>query len=534
MNDENSNATSGKRLRRLSNVLLIAAFACVGLAAANPTISRPQVHTSFEYDLSVSHSMSEYRAEAVVRTAQEQTYDKVWTTVRDNFAGTLPADFDDWRDRFNGYLNDDKSLVVAIGALLKAVGQGSNDAYQLSTEDTDSWIAASNGGVKMIGMQFNLRATITSATVPVTKIFDPSITSIAVGDEIVAIEGVKVQGQRTDELYKRLQGEPGGAIKLTVKRGTKTLDVSVNRSGSGNVEVEFKPKTGDVACVVEAIVPNSPAQAAGLQKGDVVKKIGDYTVDSQTSQYDVLAAVRKVPLGKSTDVVVERNGADVVLHVTPGLVAKKDLFVQAEIKPTDLFIQWTFEPWRLDSVNIPAYLDDEFIDKAQQLAGGVIDLRARGAVDPAIVAGVIARFTQTQGTVLSYTSKVSGKEVLTNYVVRGDELVKVSNGVETPVGKIAKRFTGKFAVTIDQTANGAGAYVAAALQRTGVKVVGIKTKAVKMYTIFGFGNGVAIWLYTGNFVNPDGTAFSGVTPDVPVTGKDFALPSDAEETLSGF
>lgn len=472
-------------------------------------------------------------SQTVTQAQREATYAQVWTTVRDSYAGKLPADFNQWKNRFQGKLATDKDLVVAVGDLLKVVDAPGKNAYQLNSEDVDTWIAAKNGSTKMIGMQFNMRSVFTSDTMPVTKIFDPSITEIAVGDEIVAIEGVKVKGARNDEFYKVLQGTAGSAVKMTVKRGAETREVSVKRSGSGNLEIEFKPSSADVVCVVEAIVPNSPAQAAGLQKGDVVKKIGAKAIDSDASQHDVLASVRSVPLGRSTELVIERNGATMVLQVTPGLVPKKDLFVSADLKPSDLFIQWTLGFWRLDSANIPGYLDDEFIDKVQKLDGGVIDLRSGTDSNPDIVAGIIARFTPTQGTIMSYTSKVNGKDVLTSYVVNGDELAKVVDGVQSPVGKIGKRYTGKLAATIDPQSTGASAYIAGALQRAGIKIVGIPTTSGRMYTTFGFDNGVVIKLYTGNLVNPDGTAFSGVTPNVLVTDKNFALPSDAADILSG-
>ena len=59
---------------------------------------------------------------------------------------------------------------------------------------------------------------------------------------------------------------------------------------------------------IDGISEDKPAQKAGLEKGDIVIKLGDSVVTDMMSYMKVLATFEK---GDSTKVVVDRNGEDV-------------------------------------------------------------------------------------------------------------------------------------------------------------------------------------------------------------------------------
>ncbi len=50
------------------------------------------------------------------------------------------------------------------------------------------------------------------------------------GDEIVMIDGVYVRDLPTQELRRRLRGEPGSRVKLTLLRGTAVVRVEIVRT----------------------------------------------------------------------------------------------------------------------------------------------------------------------------------------------------------------------------------------------------------------------------------------------------------------
>lgn len=75
--------------------------------------------------------------------------------------------------------------------------------------------------------------------------------------------------------------------------------------------------------VINGVVEHSPAEAAGLQKGDWVK-----SVDGQTIGGDLDAFVRRIEasVGRSMKWVVDRKGEEISLTVTPGPDGKVGIY----------------------------------------------------------------------------------------------------------------------------------------------------------------------------------------------------------------
>ena len=63
---------------------------------------------------------------------------------------------------------------------------------------------------------------------------------------------------------------------------------------------------------IDGVREGKPAQAAGLQKGDIVVKLGDSTVIDMMSYMRALSAFEP---GQSAEVVVEREGKNVTAVV---------------------------------------------------------------------------------------------------------------------------------------------------------------------------------------------------------------------------
>jgi S1-C subfamily serine protease len=64
---------------------------------------------------------------------------------------------------------------------------------------------------------------------------------------------------------------------------------------------------------IDGVSEDKPAQRAGLQKGDIVVKLGDSTVVDMMSY---MRALSSFEAGQTTTVVVERNGEKVSSEVT--------------------------------------------------------------------------------------------------------------------------------------------------------------------------------------------------------------------------
>ena len=163
------------------------------------------------------------------------------------------------------------------------------------------------------------------------------------GDVITGLDGQTVND--AGELQVQVgQKRPGTEIRLQVIRDGKNMDVPVmlEAMGSRNGEDQSasagqgKPRWGlgledltpDVrdqlnaprniqGAVVGNVQPGSPADNAGLQRGDVILEINRQAVQSAADASDQL---RKVPAGQDALVLVWSNGGNTyrVLHPTQG------------------------------------------------------------------------------------------------------------------------------------------------------------------------------------------------------------------------
>ena len=162
---------------------------------------------------------------------------------------------------------------------------------------------------------------------PVAVLGQPTANSAAAesglqaGDRVLAVNGTPVQSwnqmrwQMLDDMVK------GGTVELTVDRLGSTLTKSVRLPGAGSdpeadtlglAGVRLQPgKT-----VVTSIVPDSPAQAAGLQSGDVILSVDGQSVSDTRALINTVQANPNQPLQMS----VQRQDVPITVTITPGQV----------------------------------------------------------------------------------------------------------------------------------------------------------------------------------------------------------------------
>jgi len=167
---------------------------------------------------------------------------------------------------------------------------------------------------------------------------------LKVGDVITELDGKKVSD--AGELQVEVgQKTPGTTIKLEVIRDGKTIscpvtleamgsrdkqgnEVSENDHGKMHWGVGLGDITPDIreqlqapkdlhGAVIEQVQPGSPADNAGLQRGDVIVQVNRHDVQSAS---DVQQALGSVPKGKDALILVWSNGGNTfrVLHAPEG------------------------------------------------------------------------------------------------------------------------------------------------------------------------------------------------------------------------
>lgn len=168
-----------------------------------------------------------------------------------------------------------------------------------------------------------------------------SKAGLKVGDVITELNGQKVSDASQLQIEVG-QKQPGSSINLGVLRDGKTVSVPVTLEAMGSRDhvgdqtaSNGKPRWGlgleDMTpdlrqqlqlsdevhgAVVEQVTPGSPADDAGLQRGDVIMQVNRRPV--QTAD-DVERALSSVPKGQDALVLVWSNGGSTfrVLHANP-------------------------------------------------------------------------------------------------------------------------------------------------------------------------------------------------------------------------
>ncbi len=74
--------------------------------------------------------------------------------------------------------------------------------------------------------------------------------------------------------------------------------------------------------VVGEVIADMPAQAAGAQTGDVVKTVNGAPID----RWDQLREAVRLSGGKPVELLIDRNGQELTLRITPKTVQVQDLF----------------------------------------------------------------------------------------------------------------------------------------------------------------------------------------------------------------
>ena len=79
--------------------------------------------------------------------------------------------------------------------------------------------------------------------------------------------------------------------------------------------------TADQGVIIVEVVPNSPAEKAGLQAGDTILKVGDRAVENSVQVQD---QVEISEIGKSLSLEILRKGKLRVIDVKPGIFPQEE------------------------------------------------------------------------------------------------------------------------------------------------------------------------------------------------------------------
>jgi carboxyl-terminal processing protease len=244
--------------------------------------------------------------------------------------------------------------------------------------------------------------------------------------------------------------------------------------------------------LVGNVQSGSPADKAGIKKGDIITKINGKAYSGKALN-DAVSAIKKNPVGTSVKITVERNAREMDLTIV--IEDIKQVFVSSK------FLQNSIGYLRLQSFGSDVYKEfkKQIEDmKAKGMKGLIIDLRSNpgGALDTAVAIG---DYLLGEGTLLTVRDK-SGEEKV--YKSHKGEL-------ELPM-----------CLLINENSASASELIAGALRDYKKAVlVGKKTygKGV-VQSVFDLGDKTGLRLTTAKYYTPSGECIheKGVSPHVEV------------------
>ncbi len=131
------------------------------------------------------------------------------------------------------------------------------------------------------------------------------------GDRIVAVDGTPIPTWR--ELESSLLSAGGREVTLTVERRGTTLRVEITPQKVTRYGFGYAGILPPLDATVVELMPNSPAERAGLKPGDRIVAVNGQPV---TQFYDLIRLISPHP-GETLTLTVERDGTTIPLQVVP-------------------------------------------------------------------------------------------------------------------------------------------------------------------------------------------------------------------------
>ncbi|MGI8587070.1 MAG: RIP metalloprotease RseP [Chloroflexia bacterium] len=135
------------------------------------------------------------------------------------------------------------------------------------------------------------------------------VAGLQPGDILAAVNGRPIDN--TDAAFNALNNNLGQTVTLTIKRGAQTMQVPVKLNPQGpalgvSLQASYSPIR------ISSVSSGSDAAVAGLQPGDVIKKVNGKDISSTLDAGIALAAVNN----GAVTLTVDRGGASKDLQAT--------------------------------------------------------------------------------------------------------------------------------------------------------------------------------------------------------------------------
>lgn len=228
---------------------------------------------------------------------------------------------------YDGDLDANKLSDGAARGMVKAVG----DDYTtfLDKEEAAEFNKSLNGEVSGIGAEIGVR----NLQPTVLRVLDDSPAKKAglkTGDIFVAVNGTSVAGETASGVADKVTGEAGTTVKLTMRRGSESLDFSITRAQISDPSVRWSVSDDIGVLTISRFDDNTGSLARKAAKEFIDKGVKGVIVDLRNNGGGYLTAAQEVAslwLDNGKTVVTEKSRGQVTETVkasgNPTLKGKK-------------------------------------------------------------------------------------------------------------------------------------------------------------------------------------------------------------------
>ena len=230
---------------------------------------------------------------------------------------------------YDGDLDANKLSDGAARGMVKAVG----DDYTtfLDKEEAAEFNKSLNGEVSGIGAEIGVR----NLQPTVLRVLDDSPAKKAglkTGDIFVAVNGTSVAGETASGVADKVTGEAGTTVKLTMRRGSESLDFSITRAQISDPSVRWSVSDDVGILTISRFDDNTGSLARKAAKEFIDKGVKGVIIDLRNNGGGYLTAAQEVAslwLDNGKTVVTEKSRGQVTETVkasgNPTLKGKKTI-----------------------------------------------------------------------------------------------------------------------------------------------------------------------------------------------------------------
>ncbi len=136
------------------------------------------------------------------------------------------------------------------------------------------------------------------------------------GDRLVRLAGQPIDSQAA--VQSIAHANPGTSIEAEVQRDGETVRLDVTPSSEGLIGIRYTPLPEVEGIRILRTFPDTPAEAAGFQPGDVVRSLAGEPLDTpKVLEEGYIPGLVQQHEGQPIEAVVQRGDEQVTLTVTP-------------------------------------------------------------------------------------------------------------------------------------------------------------------------------------------------------------------------